>query len=162
MASSSSLSASCSAAMTLGLPFMILPIVLWSSGRPRPPTRRRTRCPSPPESPYCKLFCPQAKRGVSAHSWSLKELVRPLDRRPRSPIMKHRIVMWAEAGLLVACGWALFAFAMGPVAISSMPFLWILAQLTCPIVLAGTYFHFGVHLYWVIATNAAIYAVVGL
>jgi hypothetical protein len=75
--------------------------------------------------------------------------------------MKHPIVMWAEVGLFVACGWALFGFANGPVGIISMPFLWFLAQWTCPIVLAGTYFHFGVHLYWVMATNAAIYAVVG-
>jgi hypothetical protein len=76
--------------------------------------------------------------------------------------MKHRIVMWAEVGLLVASWWALLAFVMGPVAISSMPFVWIIAQLTCPIVLAGTYSHFGVHLVWVIVTNAAIYALVGL
>jgi hypothetical protein len=76
--------------------------------------------------------------------------------------MKHRIVMWAEVGLLVACWWALLAFAMGPVAISSMPFVWMLARLTCPIVLAGTYFHFGVHLVWVVVTNAAIYAFIGL
>jgi hypothetical protein len=43
-----------------------------------------------------------------------------------------------------------------------MPFVWMLAQVTCPIVLAGTYFHFGVHLVWVVVTNAAIYALVGL
>jgi hypothetical protein len=76
--------------------------------------------------------------------------------------MRQRIVMWAEVGLLIACWWALLAFALRPMAISSMPFVWMLAQVTCPIVLAGTYFHFGVHLVWVVVTNAAIYALVGL
>jgi hypothetical protein len=76
--------------------------------------------------------------------------------------VKYRIVMWAGAGFLVACCWALYALAAGPLAIISTPIVWIIAQLTCPIVLAGFYFHFGVHFYWVILTNAAAYAVVGL
>jgi hypothetical protein len=34
-------------------------------------------------------------------------------------------------------------------------------RLSCPVVLAGAYFHFGVSVYWVLLVNAATYAGVG-
>jgi len=37
-----------------------------------------------------------------------------------------------------------------------------MARLTCPVVLASFYFHFGVGFYWVLLANAAMYALVGL
>ena len=76
--------------------------------------------------------------------------------------MKNRILGWSIAGVAVALGWALYAFAAGPETnIAANPVLWTLAQWTCPIVLAGTYFHFGVRLEWVVLANAAIYALLG-
>ncbi|MGC2196484.1 MAG: hypothetical protein WA628_17555 [Terriglobales bacterium] len=77
--------------------------------------------------------------------------------------MKYRIAMWAFAGLLVAGGWWLYIFATAPIPISvATPTLWALARLSCPIVLAGFYFHFGVSIYWVLIANAATYAWIGL
>ena len=38
----------------------------------------------------------------------------------------------------------------------------VIARLTCPVVLASFYFHFGVGFYWVLLANAAMYALVGL
>src|ERR1035438_3331395 len=37
-----------------------------------------------------------------------------------------------------------------------------LARFTCPVVFAGSYFHFGLRFYWVLLANAATYALVGL
>jgi hypothetical protein len=77
--------------------------------------------------------------------------------------MKYRIAMWAGTGFLVASFWAIYAFAMRPLPMSSTaPLLWTFINLTCPILLAGFYFHFGVHLYWVLLTNIAAYALLGL
>jgi hypothetical protein len=45
---------------------------------------------------------------------------------------------------------------------NSQPLAWMLAQVMCPIVFLGTYFHFGVMLYWVLVANAATYAVIGM
>lgn len=75
--------------------------------------------------------------------------------------MKNRIAGWALAGFLVAGSWAIFALLTGPFLLSSEPILWNLAQITCPIVALGTYLHFGVKLYWVLASNAAVYALIG-
>jgi hypothetical protein len=75
--------------------------------------------------------------------------------------VKHRIALWASAGFVVACGWAVYALAVGPIPIISEPPLLTLAKLTCPIVLAVFYFDFGVRFYWIILTNAAPYALVG-
>lgn len=76
--------------------------------------------------------------------------------------MKYRIAMWASAGFLVAGCWALYAFAR-PIPITAAdPIEWTLARLTCPVVLASFYFHFGIYFYWVLLANAATYALVGL
>ena len=74
--------------------------------------------------------------------------------------MKVRIALWTFAGLLVAGGWWLYAIATAPTPIDSS--LWTLARYSCPVVLAGFYFHFGVSIYWVLITNAASYGLLGL
>lgn len=77
--------------------------------------------------------------------------------------MKIRIVMWALAGFLVAGFWALYAFVSGPVTmISAQRTIWPLARFSCPIVLVGDHFNFGISLYWVLVANAATYAFLGL
>ena len=77
--------------------------------------------------------------------------------------MKYRIAMWASAGFLVAAGWNLYVLAVAPVQIpSAEPIVWALVRLTCPVVLASFYFHFGLYFYWVLLANAATYAFVGL
>jgi len=74
--------------------------------------------------------------------------------------MKYRIAMWASAGFLVAGFWALYASATAPIPITGI--VWTLIRLTCPVVQAGFYLHFGVKLFWVLFANAATYALVGL
>jgi hypothetical protein len=76
--------------------------------------------------------------------------------------MKYRIAAWAIVGFLVAACWALYAFATTPPAITSADPMMTLVEFTCPVVLAGTYFHFGVSLYWSLLANAATYALLGL
>jgi len=76
--------------------------------------------------------------------------------------MKYRIAAWASAGFLVAACWALYAFATTPPPIISADPIMTLVEFTCPVVLAGTYFHFGVSLYWSLLANAATYALLGL
>jgi len=77
--------------------------------------------------------------------------------------MTRRILLWAGAGFLVAGCWALYASATFPSPITpAQPIVWTLVNLTCPIVFAGFHFHFGVSLYWVLFSNAAAYALVGL
>jgi len=76
--------------------------------------------------------------------------------------VKYRIAMWTSAGLLVVGCWQLYIFATAPIPISVEPIVWTLARLTCPVVFASFYFHFGVGFYWVLLANAATYALVGL
>ena len=76
--------------------------------------------------------------------------------------MKYRIAIWATAGFFVAVWWAILAVIVEPGVITSNPVVWALARLTCPLVFAGVYFHFGVGLAWVLASNALVYALVGL
>jgi len=76
--------------------------------------------------------------------------------------MKYRIVAWAIAGFAVAGCWALYAFATTPPAITSADPIMTLVEFTCPVVLAGGYFHFGISLYWSLVANAATYAWLGL
>jgi len=76
--------------------------------------------------------------------------------------VKYRIAMWASAGLLVVGCWQLYVFATAPIPISVEPIVWVLARLTCPVLFASFYFHFGVGFYWVLLANAATYALVGL
>jgi hypothetical protein len=73
--------------------------------------------------------------------------------------MKFRIAMWAVAGLLVAGCWALFVFATTPYANDSMRNLWVLADVTCPIVLVRSR---PLSVYSILAANVATYVLVGL
>jgi hypothetical protein len=75
--------------------------------------------------------------------------------------MKFRIAMWASAGFLVTACWALY-FAMRSKDNPIQPVVHTLGSLTQPVVLIGSYFHFGMSLYLVILANAATYALVGL
>lgn len=77
--------------------------------------------------------------------------------------MKLRIACWASAGFLVAIGWALYAIATFPSPITpAQPFVWNFALVTQPIAFASWRFHFPVSIYWVLVTNAATYALLGL
>jgi uncharacterized RDD family membrane protein YckC len=80
----------------------------------------------------------------------------------RSGGMKYRIGMWASAGFLVAGCWAVYAFARAIPITSADPIMCTLARLSQPVVLAGFYFHVGLHFYWVLLANAATYALIGL
>ena len=75
--------------------------------------------------------------------------------------MKYRIAMWASAGFLVAACWAVY-FAMRSKNNPIEPIAYTLGSLTQPVVLIGSYFHFGMSFYLVILANAATYALVGL
>jgi hypothetical protein len=75
--------------------------------------------------------------------------------------MKFRIAMWASAGFLVAACWALY-FTMRSKDNPIEPIVHTLGSLTQPVVLIGSYFHFGMSFYLVILANAAAYALVGL
>ena len=75
--------------------------------------------------------------------------------------MKFRIAMWGSAGVLIALCWALY-FAQVSKDVPIEPAVLALARFSCPIAFVGDYFHFGVKLTWVIATNAAFYALFGL
>lgn len=75
--------------------------------------------------------------------------------------MKYRIAMWASAGFLVAACWALY-FAMRSKDNPVEPIVHTLFWLTQPVVLIGSYFHFGMSLYLIILANATTYALIGL
>ena len=75
--------------------------------------------------------------------------------------MKYRIAVWASTGFLVAAFWALY-FAMRSKDNPIEPIVYTLGWLTQPVVLIGSYFHFGMSFYLVILANAATYALVGL
>ena len=76
--------------------------------------------------------------------------------------MKHRIVIWASVGFIIAACWFLYAVARPTPITSAEPIVWTLARLTQPVVLASFYFHFGIRFYWVLLANTATYASVGL
>lgn len=73
--------------------------------------------------------------------------------------MKFRIAMWAVAGFLVAACWELFVFASAAYSNQSMRNVWVLADVTCPVVLLRSR---RLSLYSVLAANAATYVLVGL
>jgi hypothetical protein len=77
--------------------------------------------------------------------------------------MISRIAIWASVGLLVSIGWALY-FASTNKALPIEPIAYVLASVTQPIAAAALYLklvhQFG--LIWVIAVNAATYALLGL
>jgi hypothetical protein len=76
--------------------------------------------------------------------------------------MKSRIAMWAGAGFLVAVGWALYAMATQPPALTSADPMLALAEFSCPIAFASMHFHFPVSLYACLIANAATYGLIGL
>lgn len=76
--------------------------------------------------------------------------------------MKFRIAVWASVGFLVAVGWALYAFASAPPALTSGDPILSLVELTCPVVFASIHFHFPLGLYWSLVANAATYGLIGL
>jgi hypothetical protein len=73
--------------------------------------------------------------------------------------MKRRIGLWAIVGFLVAGGWALYALAAEPPALTSGDPILYLVRLTCPIAIFSSY---PIKLYWVLLANAATYALVAL
>jgi len=75
--------------------------------------------------------------------------------------VKHRIAIWAIAGVIVAVFWAIYFAGMGK-DVPVQPIIRTLASISCPLALVGNYFHFGVKLTWVIVSNAAFYALFGL
>jgi hypothetical protein len=73
--------------------------------------------------------------------------------------MKYRIAAWATLGIGVAAGWALYALATTPPAMTFSDPIMILVRLTCPIALLNSY---ALRLSWVLLANAATYALLGL
>jgi hypothetical protein len=73
--------------------------------------------------------------------------------------MKYRIGIWAGAGFLVAAGWAIYAFASTPPALTFADPVMTLVRITCPIALLSSY---PIRLEWVLLANTATYALVGL
>jgi len=73
--------------------------------------------------------------------------------------MKYRIGEWAIAGFLVAGGWALYALASTPPALTSAHSIMTLVRLTCPIALLSSY---PIRLEWILLANASTYGLLGL
>jgi hypothetical protein len=78
--------------------------------------------------------------------------------KSRSGGMKYRVVMWAAAGFLVACFWAVF-FLHTRIQMTSTEPMWNVVRVTCPIAFLSFY---PIKLYWALLANAATYALVGL
>ncbi len=76
--------------------------------------------------------------------------------------MKYRVALWALAGLLVVLFWDLYTSATLATTPLSKPPNWRIVQWTCPVLFAGSYFHSGLSIYWVLLANAATYGFVGL
>ena len=74
--------------------------------------------------------------------------------------MKSKIAVWAVAGFVVAGGWAVYALASTPPALSYSDPLLPLVRLTCPIAIFGS--SHAISLSWVLVANAATYALAGL
>ncbi len=73
--------------------------------------------------------------------------------------MKFRIAIWATAGFLVAVGWAVYAFASTPPALTFNDPIMTLVRISCPIALISS---FPIRMEWTFLANAATYAFVGL
>ncbi|HVP55448.1 MAG TPA: hypothetical protein VMU45_10670 [Candidatus Eisenbacteria bacterium] len=77
--------------------------------------------------------------------------------------MKNRVAIWAGVGFLVASCWAVYAFVTPPesfLVVLREPLVQAALYLTCPISYAGRYYP--IQFWWVLLTNAATYALVGL
>jgi hypothetical protein len=70
--------------------------------------------------------------------------------------MKRRLALWGVAGFVVAISWVLLSMA---IPLWSEPFLWRLAQVSCPIVFFS---HFAIQWYWVVLSNVPVYLLIGL
>jgi hypothetical protein len=108
-----------------------------------------------------QLKCQQYFRSVRLEFGRIGETIEP-ENSSSGGAMKYRIGMWASAGFLVAGGWALYAFATTPPAMTSADPILTLVEFTCPVVFASLHFHFGVSLYWSLLANASTYAWIGL
>jgi hypothetical protein len=69
--------------------------------------------------------------------------------------MKLQIAIWAGVGALVVVLWTLYISATSPAPLGNV---WTLVYLTCPVALAHQH---ALSFYFVLLTNAAIYALVG-
>ncbi|HEU5403839.1 MAG TPA: hypothetical protein VFU86_20960 [Terriglobales bacterium] len=70
--------------------------------------------------------------------------------------MKHRLALWASAGLLVGAFWVVLSLK---VPISPRSVIRLLAEITCPIALLGRY---PIKWYTAVAANGLTYLLVGL
>jgi len=73
--------------------------------------------------------------------------------------MKRGVEMGGLVGFVVAVGWVLLSMM---IPISPQPVLWAIARFTCPLVPISLAFGFPVAWYWVVASNVASYALIGL
>ena len=73
--------------------------------------------------------------------------------------MRYRVGVWAIAGFLVAGGWALYALAAEPPAMTFTDPIMTFVRITCPIALLSSY---PIRLEWVLLANALTYALIGL
>lgn len=74
----------------------------------------------------------------------------------------RRILLWTIAGAIVAGLWAIYVAIFPNQLTSAGAVVWTLLNVTCPITFASFHFHFGVKIYWVVLSNAATYALIGL
>jgi hypothetical protein len=116
--------------------------------------------PFEPRARDLQSKCQQYFRSVRLEFGRIGETIEP--ENSRSGGMKYRIGMWASAGFLVAGGWALYAFATTPPAMTSADPILTLVEFTCPVVFASLHFHFSVSLYWSFLANASTYVLIGL
>jgi hypothetical protein len=77
--------------------------------------------------------------------------------------MRHRLLIWASVGFLVASCWVAYTFITPPDYLGASmrnPIVEAVAYTTCPISLAGRYLP--LRFWWIPSINAATYAVIGL
>jgi hypothetical protein len=75
--------------------------------------------------------------------------------------VKYRVAMWASAGFLVACFWALYFLSFPMSQIPPAEPMWMVVRLTCPIAFLTSY-SYHIKIYWTLLANATTYALVGL
>jgi hypothetical protein len=75
--------------------------------------------------------------------------------------MRFRLAAWSGFGFLIALCWMLFFYLSGPGAYIE-PTVRALARYSCPLVLVGDNYNFGVAYYWVFLANAVFYGMAGL
>lgn len=69
--------------------------------------------------------------------------------------MAKRIAIWTLAGIIIAAGWGLYAFAVHGAPLGE----WLIVQITMPVAL---FRRLPMTVYQVVAINAATYALLGL